>query len=193
MVAFQGVTLLLKATLPTCVPSRRGLSLLQHAPRSSPYGAGAGSHASFKLAQSRRSQTAARGACNRPVVTSIPPLSPRPAGERAGSHAGGMQPRQVGAPLRLPTHPAWGPTPTRHATGAPVATCKQLHRHSHHCHASSTAEPVPRLEATLRTTQQCQPGATVNTAKNGPVVMAVAGGQEPRSHRRPSLRPILGQ
>jgi hypothetical protein len=50
---FKGVTLLLKATLPTCVPSRRGLSLLQHAPRSYPYGAGAGSHASFKLAQSR--------------------------------------------------------------------------------------------------------------------------------------------
>jgi hypothetical protein len=193
MVAFQGATLLLKATLPTCVPSRRGLSLLQHAPRSSPYGARAGSHASCKLAQSRRSQTAARGAYNRPAVTSIPPLSPRPAGERAGSHAGGMQPRQVGAPLRLPTHPAWGPAPTRHATGAPVATCKQLHRHSHHCHASSTAEPVPRLEATLRTTQQCQPGATVNTAKNGPAVMAVAGGREQRSRRQPSLRPILGQ
>jgi hypothetical protein len=48
--------------------------------------------------------------------------------------------------------PSMGPTPTRHATGAPVATCKQLHRHSHHCHASSTVEPVPRLEATLRTT-----------------------------------------
>jgi hypothetical protein len=93
---FKGVTLLLKTTLPTCVPSRRGLSLLQHAPRSSPYGAGAGSHTSCKLAQGRRSQTAARGACNRPAVTSVPPLSPRPAGERAGSHAGGMQPRQVG-------------------------------------------------------------------------------------------------
>jgi hypothetical protein len=164
---FKGVTLLLKVTLPTCVPSRRGLSLLQHAPRSSPYGAGAGSHASCKLTQSRRSQTAARGACNRPAVTSIPPPLPRPAGERASSHAGGMQPRQVGAPLRLPTHPAWGPTPTRHATGASVATYKQPHRHSHHCHASSTAEPVPRLEATLRTTQQCQPGATVNMAKMG--------------------------
>jgi hypothetical protein len=111
----------------------------------------------------------------------------------AGSHAGGMQPRQVGAPLRLPAHPAWGPTPTRHATDAPIATCKQPHRHSHHCHASSTAEPVPRLEATLRTTQQCQPGAMVNTAKNGPAVMAVAGGREQRSRRQPSLRPILGQ
>jgi hypothetical protein len=152
---------------------------------------GAGSHASCKLAQSRRSQTAARGACNRPAVTSIPPLLPRPAGERASSHAGGMQPCQVGAPLRLPMHPAWGPT--RHATGTPVATCKQLHCHSHHCHASSTAEPVPRLEATLHTTQQCQPGATVNKAKNGPAVMAVAGGREQRSRRQPSLRPILGQ
>jgi hypothetical protein len=38
----RGVTLLLKATLLTCVPSRRGLSLLQHAPRPSSYGAGAG-------------------------------------------------------------------------------------------------------------------------------------------------------
>jgi hypothetical protein len=121
------------------------------------------------------------------------PLSPRPTGERAGSHAGGMQPRQVGAPLRLPTHPAWKPRPTRHATGAPVATCEQLHRRSHHYHASSTVEPVPRLEATLRTTRQCQPGATVNTAKNGLAVMAVAGGQEQRSRRQPSLRPIQGQ
>jgi hypothetical protein len=108
-----------------------------------------------------------------------------------------MQPRQVGAPLRLPTRLAWGPTPTRHATGAPVATCKQQHRHSHHCPASSTAEPVPRLEATQRTTQrttqQRQSGATVNMAKNGLAVMAVAGGQEQRSRRQPSLRPIRGQ
>jgi hypothetical protein len=187
------VTLLLKATLPTCVPSRRGLSLLQHAPRSSPYSAGAGSHASCKLAQGRRNQTAARGACNRPAVTSIPPLLPRPAGERVDSHAGGMQPRQVGAPLRLPTHPVWRPRPTRHATGAPVATCEQLHRPSRHYRASSTTEPVSRLEATLCMTQQCQPGATVNMAKNGPAVMAVAGGQEQRSRRQPSLRPIQGQ
>jgi hypothetical protein len=38
----KGVTLLLKAALPTCVPSRRGLSLLQHAPRSSPTARGLG-------------------------------------------------------------------------------------------------------------------------------------------------------
>jgi hypothetical protein len=158
-----------------------------------PYGAGAGSHTSCKPAQSRRSQTAARGACNRPAVTSGSPLLPRPAGERAGSHAGGMQPRQVGALLRLPTRPAWRPRPTRHATGALDASCMQLHRHLRHYRASSTAEPIPRLEATQRTTQQRQPGAMVNVAKSGPAVMVVAGGQEQRSRRQPSLRPIRGQ
>jgi hypothetical protein len=126
-------------------------------------------------------------------ITSGSLLLPRPAGERAGSHAGGMQPRQVGALLRLPTRPAWRPRPTRHATGASDASCKQLHRHLRHYRASSTAEPIPRLEPTQRTTQQRQPGATVNAAKNGPAVMAVAGGQEQRSRRQPSLRPIRGQ
>jgi hypothetical protein len=38
-----------------------------------------------------------------------------------------------------PTRPAWRPRPTRHATGAPVATCEQLHRPSPHYRASSTA------------------------------------------------------
>ena len=154
-----------------------------------PRDSGAGSRMSCKPAQGRRSQTAARGARNRPAVTSDPPLLPRPAGERAGSHAGGMQPRQVGALLRLPTRPAWRPRPTRHATGAPTALCMQLHRHSRHYRASLTKEPIPRLEAT----QQRQPGATVNAAKNGPAVMAVAGGQEQRSRRQPSSRPIRGQ
>jgi hypothetical protein len=148
---------------------------------------------SCKPAQSRRSQTAVCGVYNRPAVTSDPPLLPRPAGERAGSHAGGMRPRQVGALLRLPTRPAWGPRPTRHATGASNASCMQLHRHLRHHRASSTAEPMPRLEATQRTTQQRQPGATVNVVKNGPAVMIVAGRQEQRSRRQPSSRPIRGQ
>jgi hypothetical protein len=54
-------------------------------------------------------------------------------------------------------------------------------------------------------TQQCQPGtsvtgrsaagegATVDTARNGPTVMAVAGGRKQRSSRQPSSRPLLGQ
>jgi hypothetical protein len=107
----KGVTLLLKATPPTCVLSRHGLSLLQHAPRSSPYDTGAGSHASCKLAQDRRSRTATRGAHNSPAITSIPPLSPGPAGERADRHAGGMQPHQGGAPFRLRRVQHGGPGP----------------------------------------------------------------------------------
>jgi hypothetical protein len=111
MAAIQGVAPFLKATFPTCVLNRRGLSLHQHAPRSSPYGTGAGSHVSCKLAQDRRSQTAAREARNCPAVTSTPPLSPRPAGERADRHAGGMQPRQGGAPFRLRRVQHGGPGP----------------------------------------------------------------------------------
>jgi hypothetical protein len=111
----------------------------------------------------------------------------------AGSHAGGMQPRQVGTLLRLPTRPAWRPRPTCHATGAPDASCKQLHRHLRHHRVSSIAEPILRPKATQRTTQQRQPGAAVNAAKNGPAVMTVAGGREQRSRRQPSSRPIRGQ
>jgi hypothetical protein len=193
MVAFQGGHPPFKGDSPYLRPQPSRAESSPTRSKILPLWRGAASHASCKLAQGRRSQTAARGACNCPSVTSIPPLSPRPAGERANNHAVGTQPRQVGAPLRLPTHPAWRPRPTRHATGAPVAMCKQLHRHSHHYHASSTTEPVLRLEATLCMTQQCQPDATVNRAKNGPAVMAVAGGQEQRSRCQPSLRPIQGQ
>jgi hypothetical protein len=94
-----------------------------------------------------------------------------------------------------PTHPAWRPRPTRHVTGALVTTCEKLHRHLRQYRAFSTAEPVPRLEATLRMTQQCQPstsitgqsaageGATVNMAKSGLAVMAAAGGRKQRSSR----------
>jgi hypothetical protein len=195
MVAFQGGHPPFKGDSPYLRPQPSRAESSPARSKVLPYGAGARPHASCKPAQGGRSQTAACGACNRPAVTSVPPLLPRPAGERAGSHASGMQPRQVGAPLRLPACPAWRPKPRpmRHATSAPDATCEQLHRHSRHCHASSTAETVPRLEATLRTTQRRQPGATVNAGKNGPAVMAVAGGQEQRSRRQPSLRPIRGQ
>jgi hypothetical protein len=122
MVAFQGGHPPFKGDSPYLRPQP---SWDESSPTHSkvlPYGAGAGSHTSCKPAQNRRSQTAARGACNRPAVTIGSPLLPRPTGERAGSHAGGMQPRQVGALPRLPTRPAWRPRPTRHATGAPNAS-----------------------------------------------------------------------
>jgi hypothetical protein len=61
-----------------------------------------------------------------------------------------------------PTSPAWRSRPTRHATGVSVATCEQLHRHSRHYCASSTAESIPRLEAAL----QRQPSVTVKCGQN---------------------------
>jgi hypothetical protein len=88
-----------------------------------------------------------------------------------------------------------GPRPTRHETGAPVTTCEKMHRHLRQYRAFSTAEPVPRLEATLRMAQQCQPStsvtgrsavgedATVDMAKSGPAVMAAAGGRKQQSSR----------
>jgi hypothetical protein len=192
MVAFQGGHPPFKGGSPYLRPQPSRAESSPTRSKVSPYGAGAGSHTSCKPAQSRRSQIAVRGAYNRLAVTSDSPLLPRPAGERAGSHAGGMQPRQVRALLQLPTRPAGRPRPTRHATGAPSASCMQLHRHLRHHRASLTAEPIPRLEATQSTTQRRQPGATVNAAKNGPAVMAVTGGQEQRSRRQPSLCPVRG-
>jgi hypothetical protein len=193
IVAFQGSHPLLKVALPTYVPSRRGLSLPQHTPTSSPTARGLGPtrHASRLRAEEAKPPCAVRTTAQRLQATLH--FRPDQRAKGAGNHAGGMQPRQVGALLRLPTRPAWRPRPTRHATGTPNASCMQQHRHSRHYRASSTAEPIPRLEATRRATQQRQPGAMVNAAKNGPAVMAVAGGQEQRPRRQPSSRPIRGQ
>jgi hypothetical protein len=71
---------------------------------------------------------------------------------------------------------------------------RKLHRHLRQCHVFSTAEPVPRLEATLRVTQQCQLGAAVtgqsaagvgtavDVAKSGPTITAATDGRERRSN-----------
>jgi hypothetical protein len=148
---------------------------------------------SCRQAHSGRSQTAARGAHDRPAVTRDPPLLPRPTGERGGQPCRRHATAPSGRASPTPYTPAWRPRPTRHATGAPDAACKQLHRHLRHHRASSIAEPIPRLEATQRMTQQRRPGAMVNAVKGGPAVMTMAGGREQRSRRQPSSRPIRGQ
>jgi hypothetical protein len=63
------------------------------------------------------------------------------------------------------------------------------------CRAFSTAESVPRLDATLRMAQQCQSstsipgqsaageGATVDVAKSGSAVMAAADARKQQSNR----------
>jgi hypothetical protein len=111
MVAFQGGHPPFKGNSPHLRPQPSRAESSPTRSKVLPLRPGAGSHASCKLAQGRRSQTAARGARNYPAVTSIPPLSPRPAGERADSHVGDMRPRQVGAPLRLQRVQHGGPGP----------------------------------------------------------------------------------
>jgi hypothetical protein len=49
----------------------------------------------------QRSQTAAREACNRPAVISIPPSSLKPPIERADRHTGSMQLHHGCAPFQL--------------------------------------------------------------------------------------------
>jgi hypothetical protein len=120
---------------------------------------------------------------------------------RPGQRVKGRTAMQAACNYAKGTHPfdfdasSMGPRPTRHVTGAPVTTCEKLHRHLRQYRAFSTAEPVSRLEATLRMAQQCQPstsvtgqsaageGATVDMAKSGPAVMAAAGGRKQQSNR----------
>jgi hypothetical protein len=193
MVAFRRGSPSFKGNSPCLRPQpSRAESSPTHS-KAIPCGARAGSRMSCKPAQSRRSQTATHGAHDRPAVTRDPPLLPRPTGERGGQPCRRHATTPSGRASPTPDTPAWRPRPTRHATGAPDAACKQLHRHLRHHRASSIAEPIPRLEATQRTTQQRQPDAAVNAAKSGPAVMTVAGGREQHSRRQPSSRPIRGQ
>jgi hypothetical protein len=96
---------LFKASSPHSHSKRHKQILHRRALGFPPSDAGAGSHMSCELTGNRRSQTAAREAGNRPVVISIPPSSPKPAGERADRYARGVQPHHGCAPFRL--HRIW--------------------------------------------------------------------------------------
>jgi hypothetical protein len=118
-----------------------------------------------------------------------PPLLPRPTGGRGGQPCRRHATAPGGCASPTSDMPAWKPRPTCQAIGAPVAACKQPHRHSCHRRASPVAKPMPRLEAT----QRRQPGASVKATESGPAVMAVAGGRAQQSRRQPGSRLILGQ
>ena len=131
-----------------------------------------------------------RARCTRPPSGyKRPPLLPRPTGGRGGQPCRRHATAPGGRASPTSDTPAWRPRPTRHATSAPVAACKQPRHHLCHRRASSVAEPMPRLEAT----QQRQPGALVKATESGPAVMAVAGGRAQQSRRQPGSRLILGQ
>jgi hypothetical protein len=76
MVAIQGGQPPFKGDSPHLCPQPSRTESSPTRSKILPHDTGAGSHASCKLAQDRRSQTAARGAHNCPAVTRTPPLSP---------------------------------------------------------------------------------------------------------------------
>jgi hypothetical protein len=126
----KGDSLLLKVTPSTCAPRRRGLSLLQHAPRPSPAtrGLGPACHANQLRVEEAKPPRVVRTTVQRLQAT--PHFCPDQRAGGAGSHADGMQPRQVDALLRLLTRQlgSLGPRvkqPTRqllHASNR-TATC----------------------------------------------------------------------
>jgi hypothetical protein len=92
---------LFKGDSPHLHSKHHGQSLHRRAPGFPPSDAGVGSHMSCEQTGNRRSQTAAREAGNRPAVISVPPSSPKPAGERVGRYARGVQSHHSCAPFRL--------------------------------------------------------------------------------------------
>jgi hypothetical protein len=89
----------------------------------------------------------ARGTRNCPVVTSNPHLLPRPAGERADRHAGGMQPHRRGTPFRLRRvqHGGLGPHVMQPA-------CRSLR--ARNCTATRATIAPPRLWNQYRDSRQ---------------------------------------
>ena len=155
----KGVALLLKATLPTCAPKHHGLSLLQHAPRPSPAARGLGPacHASRLRAEEAKPPRAVHTTAQRLQVTLH--FCPDQRAKEAGSHAGGMQPRQVDTLPRLPTRQHGGPGPR-------VAQPARRMLHASNCTACATTAP-PRLRNQCRNSRRpsARPGSASLTRR----------------------------
>jgi hypothetical protein len=66
--------------------------------------------------------------------------------------------------LSASSHPVGqreGPGPLVMQPAQRLLRARKPHCHSHQCRVFSTTEPVPRLEAALRMTQQCQSSTTI--------------------------------
>jgi hypothetical protein len=134
----KGVTLLLKATLPACTPNHHGLSLLQHAPKPSPAARGLGPacHTDRLRAEEAKPPHVVHATAQQLQVTLH--FCPDQRAKEAGSHAGGMPPRQVDALLRLPTRQHGGPGPR-------VAQPARQMLHASNCTATCATTAPPRL------------------------------------------------
>jgi hypothetical protein len=93
----KGVALLLKATLPACAPNRHRLSLLQHASKPSPAARGLGPACHADRLRAEEAKPSRVGYATAQRLQAILHLCPDQRAREAGSHAGGMQPRQVDA------------------------------------------------------------------------------------------------
>jgi hypothetical protein len=151
----KGVALLLKATLPTRAPKRHGLSLLQHAPRPFPAARGLGPacHANRLRAEEAKPSCVVHTTAQRLQAT--PHFCPDQRAEGAGSHAGGMQSRQVDALLRLPTCQHGGPGPR-------VTQPARQMLHASNCTATCATTAPLRLRNQYRDSRR--PSARPNSA-----------------------------
>jgi hypothetical protein len=164
----KGVALLLKATLPACTPNRHGLSLLQHAPKPSPAARGLSPacHADRHRAEEAKPPCVVHATAQRLRVTLH--FYPDQRAKEAGSHAGGMQPRQVDTLLRLPTRQHGGPGPR-------VAQPARRMLHAGNCTATcATVAP-------LRLRNQCRDSRRPSARPSG------------ASLARRSMRPKVGR
>jgi hypothetical protein len=119
--------------------------------------------------------------------------SGRKGGPRRRKHATAPRLCTLSA-LSHPTVQQGGPGPHVMYPARRLLRARKPHRHLRHCHVSSTAEPVPRLEAALCVTPQCQLsatimgqsaagiGATVDMAKSGPTIIAATDARKRRSN-----------
>ena len=120
-----------------------------------PCDSGAGSRVSCKPAQGRRSQTAARGAHDRPTVTSDPPFSPRPTGRRGGQPCRRHATAPDGRASPTSDTPAWGPGPR----------VEQLARQSLHAsNRTATCATVAPLRLRSLCRDSRRPGARPSSA-----------------------------
>jgi hypothetical protein len=131
----RGSPSFLKATLPTCVPSRRGLSLLQHAPRSSPTARGWVPH--VMQAGSEQKKPNRRAWCVQP-----------PSGYKRLSAFAQTSGRKGGQPCRRhATAPSGRTSPTPNTPNMEVQAHASCNRRAA-CFVHTTAPPLappPRL------------------------------------------------
>ena len=136
MIAIQGGHPPFKGNSPYVRPQAPRAESSPTRSKALPCDSGAGSRMSCKPAQGRRSQTAARGAHDRPAVTSDPPLLPRPTGGRGG------QPCR-----RHATAPSGRTSPTSNTPSMEAQAHASCNRRAE-CFVHATAPPLappPRL------------------------------------------------